>query len=89
MTPPTSKFYTNEVSPDFLRTLDKSTFTEQQLSTFNEQALATIKQQQEYKKSQRRITARGLPALYRKLNQKNARHYKVRCILKKLKPIAD
>lgn len=49
MTPPTSKFYTNEVPPDFLRTLDKSTFTEQQLSTFNEQALATIKQQQEYK----------------------------------------
>lgn len=46
-----STLYTNEVSPDFLRTFDKSPFTEQQLSSFNEQALATIKQQQEYRNS--------------------------------------
>lgn len=47
----TSAFYTNQVPADFLRTFDKSPFTEQQLCAFNEQALATIKQQQEYKKS--------------------------------------
>lgn len=42
-----SPLYTNDVSPEYLRTHDKSPFTEQQLSTFNEQALATVKQQQD------------------------------------------
>lgn len=38
--------YTNEVSPEFLRTLDNSPFTEQQLASFNEQALAIVNRQQ-------------------------------------------
>ncbi|MEF9672940.1 hypothetical protein QNM99_14805 [Pseudomonas sp. PCH446] len=40
--------YTNEVSPEFLRTLDKSPFTEQQLAEFSEEAIALIHQQQAY-----------------------------------------
>lgn len=44
-----NRFYTNEVSPEFLRTQDKSPFTEQQLADFNEEALAPINQQQAYK----------------------------------------
>lgn len=40
--------YTNEVSPEFLRTLDNSPFTEQQLAGFSEQALAVVNQQQAY-----------------------------------------
>lgn len=38
--------YTNEVSPEFLRTLDNWLFTEQQLAHFNEQVLAILSQQQ-------------------------------------------
>lgn len=38
--------YTNEVSPEFLRTLDNLLFTEQQLAHFNEQVLAMLSQQQ-------------------------------------------
>lgn len=34
--------YTNEVSPEFLPTLDNSPFTEQQLAGFNEQALSIV-----------------------------------------------
>lgn len=34
--------YTNEVSPEFLRTLDKAPFTEQQLAGFNEEVLAIV-----------------------------------------------
>ncbi|MFJ4131635.1 hypothetical protein [Pseudomonas cyclaminis] len=53
MTPPTSKFYTNEVSPDFLRTLDKSTLRNSNfplsMNKHWQQSRATIKQQQEYK----------------------------------------
>ncbi|MGP0015886.1 hypothetical protein [Pseudomonas sp.] len=40
--------YTNEVSPEFLRTLDKSPFTEQQLAEFNEETMSLIHQQQAY-----------------------------------------
>lgn len=43
--------YTNEVSPEFLRTLDKSPFTEQQLAGFDEHALAVVNQQQAYAKA--------------------------------------
>jgi hypothetical protein len=31
------QLYTNEVAPEFLRTLDKSPFSEQQLAGFNDQ----------------------------------------------------
>ncbi|AZE48399.1 hypothetical protein C4K04_2727 [Pseudomonas chlororaphis] len=40
--------YTNEVFPEFLRTLDKAPFTEQELADFNEQALATVNKNQAY-----------------------------------------
>ncbi len=43
--------YTNEVSPEFLRTLDKSPFTEQQLAGFNEQALAVVHENRAYAKA--------------------------------------
>ncbi|MCK3838923.1 MULTISPECIES: hypothetical protein [Pseudomonas] len=43
--------YTNELSAEVLRTLDKAPFTEQQLAGFNEQALAIVNQQQAYTKS--------------------------------------
>ena len=43
--------HTNEVSPEFLRTLDKSPFTEQQLAGFNEQALAIVNESQAYAKA--------------------------------------
>ena len=43
--------FTNEVSPEFLRTLDKAPFTEQQLADFNEQALATVNENQAYAKA--------------------------------------
>ena len=40
---------TNEASPEFLHSLDKSPFAEQQLAGFNEAALAIVNQQQAYK----------------------------------------
>lgn len=43
--------YTNELSAEVLRTLDKSPFTDQQLAGLNEQALAIANQQQAYTKS--------------------------------------
>lgn len=43
--------YTNEVSTEFLCTLDKSPFTEQQLADFNEQALAIVNENQAYAKA--------------------------------------
>lgn len=43
--------YTNEVSSEFLRTLDKAPFTEQQLAGFNEQALAIVNEKQAYAKA--------------------------------------
>ena len=46
-----SLLYTNEVSPEFLRTLDKSHFTEQQLAGFSEQALAVVNDRQAYAKA--------------------------------------
>lgn len=45
------QLYTNEASPEFLRTLDKSPFSEQQLADFNEEALAIVNQQQAYKET--------------------------------------
>lgn len=43
--------YTNQVSPEFLQTLDKSHFTEQQLAGFNEHALAVVNDHQAYAKA--------------------------------------
>lgn len=43
--------YTNEVTPEFLRTLDKPYFTEQQLYAFDDQALTLVSQQRAYKES--------------------------------------
>ena len=43
--------YIHKVSPEFLRTLDKSPFTEQQLAGFNEQALAIVNESQAYAKA--------------------------------------
>ncbi|MFN3358822.1 MAG: hypothetical protein ACK418_22850 [Pseudomonas sp.] len=40
--------YTNDVSAEFLNQLNKSPFTEQQLSNFNERALARFKEQRAY-----------------------------------------
>jgi hypothetical protein len=40
--------YTNEVTPELLRNLDNSLFTEQQLASFNDETLAHIGQQQAY-----------------------------------------
>ncbi|MBK5344732.1 hypothetical protein JFU48_25635 [Pseudomonas sp. TH49] len=51
MNAPSPPLYTNEVSAEFLRLLDNSPFTEQQLAGSNEQALATVNQQQAYTKS--------------------------------------
>lgn len=43
--------YTNEVPADFLSQLDKSPFTEQQLSTFNEHTFKIVEQRQAYNKT--------------------------------------
>lgn len=43
--------YTNEVSPEFFRALEKSPFTEQQLAGFNGKALAILNQNQAYAKA--------------------------------------
>jgi hypothetical protein len=51
MNAPLHPLYTNEVSPEFLRSLNDSPFTEQQLAEFNEQALAIIHQRQAYAKA--------------------------------------
>ncbi|MDB6141771.1 MAG: hypothetical protein JWP80_815 [Pseudomonas sp.] len=46
-----NEFYTNEVSPEYLRTLDNSPFTEQQLAGFCEEALAIVNKQRAYVKA--------------------------------------
>ncbi|MFP3518602.1 hypothetical protein SB766_20690 [Pseudomonas sp. SIMBA_077] len=43
--------HTNEASPEFLRTLDTSPFTEQQLAGFNDQALAVVNDSKAYVKA--------------------------------------
>ena len=43
--------YTNEVSPEFLRTLDEAPYTEQQLAGFNEEVLAIVNEKQAYAKA--------------------------------------
>jgi hypothetical protein len=48
MNAPLHPSFTNEVSPEFLRSLNDSPFTEQQLAQFNEQALTIIRQRQAY-----------------------------------------
>jgi hypothetical protein len=48
MNTPLHTFYTNEVSPEFLRSLNDSPFMEQQLAQFDEQAQALVRQQQAY-----------------------------------------
>lgn len=40
--------YTNEASPEYLRTLDRSPFTEEQLAGFNEEAMAVVDEQRAY-----------------------------------------
>lgn len=51
MNSPLPLLYSNEVSPELLRNLDKSPFTEQQLAGFDEQALAIVNQQRAYAKA--------------------------------------
>ena len=46
MNAPLHPLYTNEVSPEFLRSLNDSPFTAQQLAQFNEQTQAIIRQRQ-------------------------------------------
>lgn len=47
----TPSLYTNEVSPERLRALDNSIFTEQQLATFSEQVLAIVTKNRAYAKA--------------------------------------
>ncbi|MVW89259.1 hypothetical protein EI969_25550 [Pseudomonas sp. PB101] len=46
MNGPLSPMYTNEVSPEFLRSLDGPDFTEQQIAQFAEQSQAIVRQQE-------------------------------------------
>ncbi|HEF4761580.1 TPA: hypothetical protein SAN82_004037 [Pseudomonas putida] len=48
MNAPTHPLYTNEVSPEFLRRLDNSPFTEEQLAKFDDETMAIIDQQRAY-----------------------------------------
>lgn len=48
MTTSSSVRYTNEITPEFLRTLDKSPFTQQQLDTFDKQSLEAVSQRQAF-----------------------------------------
>jgi hypothetical protein len=59
MNAPLHLSYTNEVSPEFLRSLNDSPFTAQQLAQFNEQALTIIRQRQAY------VNAHPPVAIYR------------------------
>lgn len=43
--------YTNEVTADYLQTLDKSPFTSEQLAGFSEEGLAPIRQQEAYQRA--------------------------------------
>jgi hypothetical protein len=49
-------YYTNEVSAEFLRRLDDSPFTEQQLAGFDERSQAIVSQHQAYKKAHPPVT---------------------------------
>ena len=48
MNAPLHPLYTNEVSPEFLRRLDDSPFTEEQLAGFDDEVMAIIRQQRAY-----------------------------------------
>ncbi|HEY0290249.1 MAG TPA: hypothetical protein VGC62_25110 [Pseudomonas sp.] len=48
MNAPLTPSYTNEVSAEYLRTLNKSVFTEEQLAGFSEETLAIFRKQQAY-----------------------------------------
>ena len=48
MNAPLHTLYTNEVSPEFLYSLDDSPFTEEQLGGFGDEVMAIIHQQQVY-----------------------------------------
>lgn len=48
MNAPLHPSYTNEVSPEFLRRLDDSPFTEEQLAGFDDEVMAIIRQQRAY-----------------------------------------
>ncbi|WP_228761537.1 hypothetical protein [Pseudomonas sp. MPC6] len=48
MNTPLHPLYTNDVSPEFLDSLNDSPFTEEQVAKFDEKAQALIRQQQDY-----------------------------------------
>ncbi|CAI8951681.1 MULTISPECIES: hypothetical protein [Pseudomonas] len=48
MNAPVHPLYTNEVSPEFLRSLDAPNFTEERLAHFCDEALAVVRQGQAY-----------------------------------------
>ena len=48
MNAPLYPSYTNEVSPEFLRRLDDSPFTEEQLAGFDDEVMEIIRQQRAY-----------------------------------------
>jgi hypothetical protein len=48
MTAPLHPVYTNEVTPEYLRTLGRSPFTEQQLAGFSEESMELVRQRQAY-----------------------------------------
>ncbi len=48
MNAPLHPLYTNEVSPELLRRLDVSPFTEEQLAGFDDEVMAIIRQQRAY-----------------------------------------
>lgn len=51
MNAPLHLSYTNEVTADFLRTIDNSPYTEQQLADFSEDALEMVRQREDYAKA--------------------------------------
>jgi hypothetical protein len=48
MTAPLHPVYTNEVTPEYLRTVGRSPFTEQQLAGFSEESMELVRQRQAY-----------------------------------------
>ena len=48
MNAPLQPLYTNDVSPEYLRSLDNPHFTEQQIAQFHEHAQVVVRQQQAY-----------------------------------------
>ena len=59
MNAPFQPLYTNDVSPEYLRSLDVSNFTEQQIAQFSEQARTVVREQRAF------IDAHPATAIYR------------------------